>query len=88
MDGKECVGGYYRIRTAKKPDPAAEYKRLQKGYGTKHPEQINGYAGLFFGRGDVYVSERVGECMQGSDLFRAFVEAGLIHDERQVPGHV
>ena len=88
MDGKECVGGYYRIRTAKRPDPAAEYKRLQKGYGTKHPERINGYAGLFFGRGDVYVSERVGKSMQGSDLFRAFVERSLRLFEKEGYGDI
>ena len=88
MDGKECIGGYYRIRTAKKPDPAAEYKRLQKGYGTKHPERINGYAGLFFGRGDVYVSERVGKSMQGSDLFRAFVERSLRLFEKEGYGDI
>ncbi len=88
MEEKKCVGGYYRIRKAYRPDPAEEYKRLQKGYGTKHPERIGGWSGLFFGSGDVYVSERVGECMQGSDLFRAFAERSLRLFEKEGYGDI
>ena len=64
--------GYYRIERGKKRDPEADRRALQKGYGIEHPERINGYSGLFFGTGDVLISEAVVQSMS-IDRFREFV---------------
>lgn len=86
MEGKkECVGGYYRIRKGK--DPKAVHEALQKGYGIKHPERINGYSGVVFGTGDVFVSEAVGRRMSG-ERFRKFVFDSLMMFGREKYGEI
>ena len=82
-----CFGGYVRIREGKRPDPEAERRRLQKGYGIEHPERINGYAGLFFGRGDVFVSETVWNFMKNGPLEK-FVPDALKRFEKEGYGDI
>ncbi len=86
MEGKkECVVGYYRIIKAK--DPNAVHRALQKGYGIKHPERINGYSGVVFGTGDVFVSEAVGRRM-GIKEFKEFVFNSLMMFGREKYGEI
>ena len=82
-----CIGDYIRIREGKRPDPETERRRLQKGFGIEHPERINGYAGLFFGRGDVFVSETVWDFMKDGDLEK-FVLDALRKFERENYGDI
>lgn len=88
MEEQKCVGGYYRIRKAYRPDPVAEHERLKKGYGIAHPERITGYPGLFFGRGDVFVSETIGEFMKYIPAFRDFVFQSLKRFQKEDYGQI
>ena len=60
---KNWMEGYFRIQQGDKRDPKEVYKSLQQGYGHEHPERVNGFQGLLFGRGDVFVSKTVLEKM-------------------------
>lgn len=66
-----------KIKEAKKMDPEARHRQLQKGYGIEHPERIHGYAGLFFDLGDVYASDWIAEWMENCEQFREFVFRSL-----------
>ena len=86
-ENKKCIGGYYRIRKGKREDPEKTYRNLQRGYGTKHPEKINGYMGLFFGKGDVFVSANIADRMEMED-FRSFVYESLRMYEKEGYGDI
>lgn len=71
---KKWTDYYYRI--IKGQDPKVLYKRLQQGYGMKHPERVNGFSGLLAGTGNVFVSKSVLAGMDSTDL-RKFVYDAL-----------
>ena len=77
-----------RIRKAEKKDPEEIRRRLQKGYGTKHPEKIHGYGWFFWSTGDVYVSDVVYERMRNSRDFNEFVMESLKSFEREDYGYI
>lgn len=56
-----------------KKDPKKIHDALQKGYRTKHPENIVGYAGFFYDLGDVYVSDTIDKRMKSYEPFQCFV---------------
>lgn len=66
-----------KIAENKKQDPQVIHSSLQKGFGIEHPERIHGYAGFFFGLGDVYASDWVADRMERSERFREFVFQSL-----------
>ena len=87
MDGRmNWADRYYRIRGGI-GDPQAYYRNLQKGYGTKHPERINGFPGLMFGTGGDYVSKAVLEAMKHRD-FKDFVYESLASFDKEEYGDV
>ena len=53
----------------------------------KHPERINGYSGVVFGTGDVFVSEAVGRRM-GIKEFKEFVFNSLMMFGREKYGEI
>lgn len=59
---------YYRIREKVQANREAIHRSLQRGYGTKHPEKIHGYAGFFFDTGDVFISEGIAQFWEDEDL--------------------
>lgn len=77
-----------KIREAKKLDYEARQRELQRGYGIEHPERINGYVGLFFTLGDVYVSDWVAKWMDQSEGYRAFVFQSLDRFENDDYGDI
>ena len=77
-----------KIREAKKLNREARHRELQRGYGIEHPERINGYAGLFFTLGDVYVSDWVADWMDQSEEFRTFVFRSLERFENDDYGDI
>ena len=78
---------YYRIRGGKIKDPQALYKSLQKGYGVKHPEKINGFSGLSFGTGSVYISQMLLPYMKKPE-FNEFVYRSLRMFEKEKYGDI
>lgn len=73
---KNWMEGYFRIQQGEKRDPKEAYKSLQQGYGHEHPERVNGFQGLLFGRGDVFVSKTVLEKMTRTH-YKVFVYESL-----------
>ena len=87
METKKKCRAYYRIRKGVRKDPEAVRRSLQKRLGVKHPEWINGWQGLFFGTGDVFVSDEVAGMMKLRS-FREFIRESLDHYERGEYGEV
>ena len=83
---KNWAEEYYRIRGGIK-DPQAYYRNLQKGYGTKHPEKINGFKGVMFGTGGAYVSMAVLRDMKNRS-FKDFVYESLHSFDREEYGDI
>ena len=65
------------IEAMPKQDPAKIHETLQKGYGTKHPEKIHGYAAFFMDYGEVKASDHVAYGMEHNRDFREFVYASI-----------
>lgn len=86
-ENKRWTEYYYRIRKGKIKDPQAFYKSLQKGYGVEHPERINGFSGLVFGTGSVYVSKMLLSYME-KPQFREFVYTSLQSFEKEEYGDI
>lgn len=75
-NGNNRMEEYFRIREGDRRDLKEVYRNLQRGYGLEHPERVNSFQGLLFGRGNAFVSGRILEKMKITE-YRLFVYDSL-----------